>query len=104
MKKTIKILFVLIFLAIIVFCGIVAGAILKSDILKNMIKQTIFAVSLQESRPLLTGLNLKISNKIMDLLKEFGVYNQFKKRFLEKIIIDRLFSINGSKNNSLRRV
>ena len=27
-----------------------------------------------------------ISNKIMDLLKEFGVYNQFKKRFLEKKI------------------
>jgi len=42
--------------------------ILKSDILKNMIKQTIFAVSLQESRPLLTGLNLKIENNILEVV------------------------------------
>jgi len=41
---------------------------LKSDILKNMIKQTIFAVSLQESRPLLTGLNLKIENNILEVV------------------------------------
>ncbi|MBQ3021586.1 MAG: DNA polymerase III subunit beta [Bacilli bacterium] len=42
--------------------------ILKSDIIKNMVKQTIFAVSMQESRPLLTGLNLKINNNIMEVV------------------------------------
>jgi len=41
---------------------------LKSDILKNMIKQTIFAVSLQESRPLLTGLNLKIESDNLEVV------------------------------------
>ena len=42
--------------------------VIKSDILKNMIKQTIFAVSLQESRPLLTGLNFKINNDILEVV------------------------------------
>lgn len=39
---------------------------IKSDLIKQMIKQTIFAVSLQESRPLLTGLNLKINGNILE--------------------------------------
>ena len=42
--------------------------ILKSNIMKDMIRQTIFAVSLQESRPLLTGLNIKISNNTMEVV------------------------------------
>ena len=42
--------------------------ILSSDLLKSTIKQTIFAVSLQESRPLLTGLNLSITNSIMEVV------------------------------------
>ena len=41
---------------------------IKSEILKNMIRQTIFAVSLQESRPLLTGLNLKIDKDVMEVV------------------------------------
>ena len=42
--------------------------VIKSDILKSMIRQTIFAVSLQESRPLLTGLNLKINENKMEVV------------------------------------
>jgi len=42
--------------------------IIKSDIIKSMIKQTIFAVSLQESRPLLTGLNLKIKKDDLEVI------------------------------------
>lgn len=42
--------------------------VIKSDILKSMIRQTIFAVSLQESRPLLTGLNLKINDNKMEVV------------------------------------
>ena len=42
--------------------------ILNSDVLKNVIRQTIFAVSLQESRPLLTGLNLKINNNVLEVI------------------------------------
>lgn len=41
---------------------------INSEIIKNMIKQTIFAVSIQESRPLLTGLNLKINGNVMEVV------------------------------------
>lgn len=41
---------------------------IKSDILRSMIRQTIFAVSLQESRPLLTGINLKINEDRLEVV------------------------------------
>ena len=41
---------------------------ISSDILKDVIKQTIFAVSLQESRPLLTGINIKIDKNVMEVV------------------------------------
>lgn len=40
---------------------------LNSDVLKNLISQTAFAISTQESRPLLTGINLKIIGDILEL-------------------------------------
>ena len=40
--------------------------VLNSSILKEMISQTLFAVSTQESRPLLTGLNVKINGNVME--------------------------------------
>lgn len=39
---------------------------LNSGVLKKMIKQTIFAVSTQESRPLLTGVNIKVNGNILE--------------------------------------
>ena len=42
--------------------------IIQSDLLKSLIKQTIFAVSLQESRPLLTGINLKINDDKLEVV------------------------------------
>lgn len=39
---------------------------INSELIKKMIKQTIFAVSLLESRPLLTGLNIKINGNVME--------------------------------------
>ena len=41
---------------------------LNSGDLKKMIKQTIFAVSTQESRPLLTGINFKINGNIVECI------------------------------------
>ncbi len=41
---------------------------INSGIVKSMIKQTIFAISLQESRPLLTGLNLKINSNVLEVV------------------------------------
>lgn len=40
--------------------------VLNSSLLKEMISQTLFAVSTQESRPLLTGLNLKINGNVLE--------------------------------------
>ena len=42
--------------------------IISSDILKSLIRQTIFAVSIQESRPLLTGINLKIIDDKLEVV------------------------------------
>ncbi len=42
--------------------------IIKSDIIKNMVRQTIFAVSLQESRPLLTGINMKVNKDEIEVV------------------------------------
>ncbi len=39
---------------------------LNSGELKKMIRQTIFAISTQESRPLLTGINIKINGNILE--------------------------------------
>ena len=41
---------------------------LKSGDLKKMIKQTIFAVSTQESRPLLTGINIKVNGNLLECI------------------------------------
>jgi len=40
--------------------------VLSSDLLKTIIRQTLFAASSQESRPLLTGLNIKINGNIFE--------------------------------------
>ncbi len=39
---------------------------IKALFLKKMIKQTIFAVSTQESRPLLTGINVKVNGELLE--------------------------------------
>ena len=40
--------------------------VINSKIIKRIINQTLFAVSTQESRPLLTGLNIKINGNILE--------------------------------------
>ena len=41
--------------------------IINGNLFKNTIKQTVFAISNQESRPVLTGINLKIIGNIMEI-------------------------------------
>lgn len=40
--------------------------LINSDVFKNMISQTVFAISNQELRPLLTGINIKITGDILE--------------------------------------
>ena len=42
--------------------------IINSDLLKKIINQTVFAISNQELRPLLTGINLKITGDILECI------------------------------------
>lgn len=42
--------------------------VLKADVLKNIINQTSFAISNQELRPILTGLNMKITGDILECI------------------------------------
>lgn len=41
---------------------------LKNDLLKNLIKQTVFAVSTVETRPILTGVNMKVEDHFLDFV------------------------------------
>lgn len=41
--------------------------IIKGNLFKTIIKQTVFAISTQESRPLLTGINFKLQGNIMEV-------------------------------------
>lgn len=41
--------------------------IIKGNLFKTIIKQTVFAISTQESRPLLTGINFKLQGNIMEI-------------------------------------
>ncbi len=41
--------------------------IIKGNLFKSIIKQTVFAISTQESRPLLTGINFKIMGNVMEI-------------------------------------
>lgn len=41
--------------------------VLKGSLFKTIIKQTVFAISNQESRPLLTGINFKLQGNIMEV-------------------------------------
>ncbi len=41
---------------------------LKATDLKTLIKQVIFAISTQESRPLLTGINIKVNGNVLEAI------------------------------------
>ena len=62
---------------------------IDASLIKNMIKQTIFAVSMQESRPLLTGLNIKINGNILECVATDS-YRLAKKT----IVLDQVYPEN----------
>lgn len=73
---------------------------LKTSDLKKMIKQTIFAISTQESRPLLTGLNLKVNGNILEIVATDS-YRLAKKTInLEKSYDDMVDMVIPGKNMS----
>jgi DNA polymerase-3 subunit beta len=78
---------------------------LKGEDLKRMIKQTIFAVSTQESRPLLTGVNININGNILEFITTDS-YRLAKKTFILEENFDEAINIvvPGRNMNELDKI
>jgi len=66
--------------------------VLKTSLFKNIINQTFFATSQNESRPLLTGINFKIENNILEVIATDS-YRLSKKCVNLDVNLDNLVNI-----------
>ena len=66
--------------------------ILSKKIIKNIVNQTLFATSTQESRPILTGINFKIENDQMECISTDS-YRLSKKIIKLDNVVDNLINI-----------
>lgn len=78
--------------------------IINSDTLKDLIRQTIFAVSLQESRPLLTGLNIKIEKNKLEAVTTDSYRLAKKTILLDNDYDDINIVIPGKNVNELDKI
>jgi len=78
--------------------------VISSDVLKNMIDQTIFAVSTQESRPLLTGINIKINGNILDCITTDSYRLAKKSLILEENYDNFEMVIPGKNINEFQKI
>lgn len=79
--------------------------ILSSELLKEILNQTSFATSLQESRPLLTGINIKIVGNILECVATDSYRLAKKLILLPKNIEENINIVIPSKNiNELVKV
>ena len=72
--------------------------ILNGNLFKSTIKQTVFAISTQESRPILTGINFKIQGNIMEITATDS-YRLAKKTIILKDMIKDEINITIPGNN-----
>ena len=71
---------------------------IKADVLKNVINQTSFALSTQELRPILTGLNVKINGDILECIATDS-YRLAKKNIrLEEPVVNDINIVLPGKN------
>ena len=79
--------------------------IIKGNTFKSMIKQTVFAISTQESRPLLTGINLKLQGNIMEVTATDSYRLAKKTLSLKEFIKDEInVTIPGSNISELDKI
>lgn len=72
--------------------------ILKQQILKNMINETCFAVSTQESRPVLTGLNIKINDNVLECTATDSYRLARKTLFLDEALTEKINIVIPGRN------
>ena len=73
---------------------------IEKSVFKNTINQTIFATSTQESRPILTGINFKINEDIMEVTATDSYRLSKKRIILEEKISNNIDIIIPSRNLS----
>ena len=79
--------------------------ILSSSVLKNLIHQTVFATSTQESRPILTGVNLKIEKDLLEATATDSYRLSKKTVKLKENISDKVNIVIPSRNiNELNKL
>ena len=71
---------------------------ISSELIKKMIKQTIFAVSIQESRPLLTGINIKINGNVLECVATDSYRLAKKTIMLENVYPENIDIVIPGKN------
>ena len=71
---------------------------LSKKVIKNVINQTIFATSMQESRPILTGINFKIENDNMECIATDSYRLSKKILKLDKVVDNLINIVIPSKN------
>lgn len=79
--------------------------IIKGNLFKTIIKQTVFAISTQESRPLLTGINFKLQGNIMEVTATDSYRLAKKTIALNEYIKDEInITIPGSNISELDKI
>ena len=79
--------------------------VIKGGIFKSLIKQTVFAISTQESRPLLTGINLKLQGNIMEVTATDSYRLAKKTLTVKEFIKDEInVTIPGSNISELDKI
>lgn len=79
--------------------------IINGNMFKNIIKQTAFAISNQESRPLLTGINFKLHGNIMEITSTDSYRLAKKTIVLKEFIKDEInITIPGNNINEFDKI
>ncbi len=79
--------------------------VIAGGLFKTIIKQTVFAISNQESRPMLTGLNFKLQGNIMEVTATDSYRLAKKTITLQEFIKDEInITIPGSNINELDKI
>lgn len=77
---------------------------LDQNTLKNMIRKTIFAVSVEENRPIFTGCLFEIANNKINVVAVDGFRLSLKSNYLEKVSKDFSAVIPGKTLNEVNKI
>ena len=77
---------------------------LEQNMLKNMIRKTIFAVSTEENRPIFTGCLFEITNNKLNLVAVDGFRLAWKSKYLQTKVNDFKAVIPGKTLNEINKI